>query len=416
MELVNFDGIENYLLGLGRPGVDYKIERMHDVMSGLGNPQNKLRVIHVAGTSGKTSTSYYVAALLQASGVKVGLTISPHISSIRERVQINLQPISEEEFVGYFQDFIQHIGEFSHTLSYFEIMIAFAYYVFEKEAVDYAVIEVGIGGLLDATNVISNDSKVCVITDIGFDHTALLGNTLGEIAAQKAGIITPHNHVVMYRQASDIMGVVRTRVKDMAATLEEIDPDVSAEASGVSVLPRYQQHNWNLAYKVWQYLAGRDSLAMTHALRDTFVIVPGRLEVYELDGKTIILDGAHNPQKMSTMLASLRTLYPDVHFSLGIAMKDDKDYISTLRVLLPLVSEVVGTIIYAEQDMRFQSVSEDRLADECQKNHVSFTWEPDHNAFLDKLRMSHESHILITGSLYLVSSIRSLLQDLQKQR
>ena len=191
-------------------------------MDYLGNPQNQLKVIHVAGTSGKTSTSYYAAALLAATGKKVGLTVSPHIAEINERVQINLLPMPEAEFCKELSEFLALIETSQINPSWFEFLIAFDYWEFAKQAADYAVVEVGLGGLLDGTNVIDRADKVCIITDIGLDHVRVLGHSLPEIAAQKAGIIQPRNVVFSYSQAANITDIIKNQAEQMQAELHLI--------------------------------------------------------------------------------------------------------------------------------------------------------------------------------------------------
>ena len=170
-------------------GDDLKLERVMKLMDVLGNPQDKLPVIHIAGTSGKTSTGYYMAALLKAGGKKAGLTISPHIDSVNERVQIGGSPLPEAEFCSELGNFLEIIRGAGQSPSYFELLYAFALWVFVRRGVDYAVVETGLGGLLDATNVTGRADKVCIITDIGFDHEYVLGSGLAQIAAQKIGIV-----------------------------------------------------------------------------------------------------------------------------------------------------------------------------------------------------------------------------------
>src|SRR5574344_2950696 len=176
-------------------GGDMQLDRMKLLMEYLGNPQDDLKVIHVAGTSGKTSTTYYIRALLQASSLKTGLTISPHIATIRERIQINGELVEEDSFVDYFNEFYDGVQGFDPKPTFFELVTAFAYWVFKKEKVDYAIIETGLGGRLDATNVVERTDKVSIITPIGFDHTDILGNTLKSIAGEKAEIIQPGSKV-----------------------------------------------------------------------------------------------------------------------------------------------------------------------------------------------------------------------------
>ena len=162
----------------------YTLDVMKALMEHLGNPQNQLRVLHVAGTSGKTSTAYYCAALLKEAGKKVGLSVSPHVDTVNERLQINGQPMPEAEFCKVLSEFLDVVAESGIKPSYFELLVAMTYWEFARQKVDYAVIEVGLGGLRDGTNVIERADKVCLITDIGLDHTEILGHTLTKITGE----------------------------------------------------------------------------------------------------------------------------------------------------------------------------------------------------------------------------------------
>ena len=406
--------ITNAVGNTQRLKADYNLDRMQKIMLVLGNPQDKVKVVHVAGTSGKTSTSYFIASLLQMNGKKVGLTVSPHIESIRDRVQINLVPLSEQHYAEYFAEFWQIVEPTHIELTYFEILVAFAYWVFAKEEVDYAVVEVGLGGLLDGTNVVMREDKVCVITDIGFDHVAILGNTLPEIAAQKAGIIQQNNLVLTYEQDPQIMEQITTRVGVKKAHLEIAAPEVSSDLqTAVQNLPLYQQHNWQLAYSVWMAIKELDNLndLSNDQLAKTMITVPGRQEVYENNGKTIILDGAHNPQKAEALAASLAQKYSGQKFALGLAIKEDKDYQATLGILLPLATKVIATKLMGSQDILFNSVATEKIADVCEKYSLPFGYKEDHQEFLNALLDQPDEFVLITGSLYLVSSIRGLLTN-----
>jgi dihydrofolate synthase/folylpolyglutamate synthase len=143
------------------------LDPVRKLLRAAGNPQNTLRVVHVAGTSGKTSTAYYVAALLKAAGKKVGLAVSPHVDNLNERVQLDLSPLPEAEFCAELGKYLELVKQTGVVLNHFELLYAFAYLQFARLGVDYAVVEVGVGGLLDATNTVDRDDKVCVITDIG---------------------------------------------------------------------------------------------------------------------------------------------------------------------------------------------------------------------------------------------------------
>lgn len=162
---------------------------MKHIMGLLGNPHDSLNIVHIAGTSGKTSTAYYLADMLTKSGLKVGLSVSPYVDIVTERFQFNMLPISEKMFSNKANELIDTLKKEKIRPSYFEFMTAFTYWIFAYLEVDYAVIEVGIGGTQDSTNVAQSKNKICVITDIGMDHMEILGNTIERISENKAGII-----------------------------------------------------------------------------------------------------------------------------------------------------------------------------------------------------------------------------------
>lgn len=273
-------------------GHRYSLDRMQALMKYLGNPQDKLRVVHIAGTSGKTSTAYYIAAMLHAGGYKVGLTVSPHVDGINERVQINGRPLEEAAFTKEFTRFLKLIEQFDDEPTYFEVLIAFVYWLFYKRSVDYEVIEVGLGGLLDGTNVAKRPDKICVITDIGLDHMDVLGQTVDKIAAQKAGIIHPHNKVFSYVQSDKVMAVIRNVAAKNQAELHEITPSARSTPSD---LPLFQRRNWYLANKVSEYILGTNGQSLSPAALATTVqtLVPARMEAIEVGDKTVIIDGSH---------------------------------------------------------------------------------------------------------------------------
>jgi dihydrofolate synthase/folylpolyglutamate synthase len=234
-------------------GKDITLARMGPLMNLLGNPQHKLTIIHIAGTSGKTSTTYYISALLIASGKKVGTTISPYIDTITERFQINLSPLEESEFALYLSTFLDIIDKAQLKPTYFELLIAFAYWYFVQVGVDYAVIETGLGGLQDSTNIADNPNKICVITDIGYDHMEILGHTIQEIAKQKAGIIHPHNVALMYHQSDAVIGEFQDWCGNVGAELhfhnqEELEERFIAPTV-LGGLPLFQRRNFLLAFE-----------------------------------------------------------------------------------------------------------------------------------------------------------------------
>src|ERR1035437_5231417 len=290
------------------PGTNtYTLDRMQALMEYLGNPQDKLCSVHVAGTSGNTSTSYYVSGLLSATGASVGLTVSPHVDEVNERVQINGIPLPEVVFCKDLNDFIDVVHDSGTTPSYFELLTAFAYWEFARQGLDYAVMEVGLGGLLDATNVVSRKDKVCVITDLGLDHVDILGKTLPEITKQKAGIITEGNHVFIHKQDLEVMHVIEEVCSQNSAVLHTYSSDKDDFLAELR-LPLFQQRNMHLAIQVAAYVLDRDkqSKLTREQIRGVASIqVPARMEIFKLVGKTLIIDGSHNSQKLRALTNSI---------------------------------------------------------------------------------------------------------------
>ncbi|HSX52949.1 MAG TPA: cyanophycin synthetase [Patescibacteria group bacterium] len=390
----------------------YSLDRMSKLMKELGNPQDNLKIIHVAGTSGKTSTCYYIAALLHAAGKKVGLTVSPHVDEVNERVQISLTPLSEPVFCQKLGKFIEVVNEKGLEPSYFELLVAFAYWIFAQEKVDYAVIEVGLGGLLDGTNVIHRPDKVCVITDIGLDHTQVLGNTLAKIAAQKAGIIQDHNPVFMYSQGSEVMEPIIERCKHMHAQLHQIgkpDEDLYNE------LPPFQQRNYHLAQSVFDFVAQSSDLTKlndSQKSKAAHTLIPARMEVLKRSGKTIIIDGSHNAQKMEAVVAGVHKLYKGqpVAALVGFVDSEQERAAGALEKLHLLTESLIVTSFSGEQDTPKFSVNPKDIANTANEvgfKHVTIVTEPE--VAFAKLLMRSEPVLLVTGSFYLLNHIRPLV-------
>ncbi len=261
------------------------------------------------------------------------------------------------------EDFCRELGEFwdiamatNLQASYFEILVAFAYWEFARLELDYVVMEVGVGGLLDGTNVIQNENKVCVITDIGLDHTKLLGGTIPEIAFQKAGIIERHNNVFMYEQSEDVMWVVRKRCEEKEADLHAVDANERTEGFG---LPLFQRRNLHLARRTADYVLQRDGrreLIDVEVRKAAEIIVPGRMEIFKVKGKTLIVDGAHNEQKMTALVNSIHAAFPDQALAAMVSAVHGQDerWQKSLGVLLPNISTCIVTSFHQEEDDRIK--------------------------------------------------------------
>lgn len=378
----------------------FTLDTTRQLATSVGNPEERLRVVHLAGTSGKTTTSYYAAGLLQASGQKVGLTVSPHIVSIRERVQLNGRPIAETKFIGYFNEFFALVEATSLTPSYFEFMMVFALWVFDREQVDYAVVETGLGGLHDTSNICRRPDKICIITDIGYDHMHILGNTLGEIAAQKAGIIAPENIAVMYGQAPEIMKSVQTAIDREDAVLK-LAPEVKSST--------YFERNFNLAVYGYEAVAARDGLHSLSQSEKQQVFdethVPGRLEKIVVEKTSFILDGAHNEQKLSALFSTLDALEGTGKRPVVLALKADKDIRAVSKIIALHASEIVTTEFRNMQDTPVQATPAEELAGLFDEASAVIPLEKGLQYFLDR----DVPVVLVTGSFFAVSEARAWL-------
>jgi dihydrofolate synthase / folylpolyglutamate synthase len=431
---------------------DTKLERVRALMALIGNPQDQLRIVHIAGTSGKTSTAYYMTALLvaagqqsgqhmndfddtdddvndvqasvidqsvgQKAGFKVGLTVSPHIDSVAERVQINGQPLPEAEFCRELGEFLDIIDKAAERPSYFELLYGLALWSFVRHGCRYAVVETGVGGLRDATNVITRADKVCVITDIGLDHMHILGDTLAAITAQKIGIVQDGNQVFMYAQAAEIMQVVEQWTSQHQAPVQLVNERQEQQAYGDNLitLADYQARNWLLAYRVYQYLEQRDSLPRLarQVLQTTQQVqVPARMDIRQISGKTLVMDGAHNAQKMAAFVDSFQQLYPGIRPVVLLGLKDGKDYESVVPLLVPLASRIITTTFHTAQDLPAHAMDPVVLAEAFRAAGVTQVQSlPDQHQAFQAMLAAPETVCVITGSFYLLAQMRATNREL----
>jgi dihydrofolate synthase/folylpolyglutamate synthase len=400
-------------------GRDITVKRMLPLMEVLGNPQCSLKIIHVAGTSGKTSTSYYIAALLTSAGHKTGLTVSPHVDSITERLQVNMQPLTEDEFCAALNEFLQIITEADLQPTYFELLIALAYWYFAKIGVNYAVIETGLGGLQDSTNVATNTDKLCVLTDIGYDHQHVLGKTLPEITAQKAGIIHPGNEVLMYQQNAEVMTAIEQRCREQGTHMHvfgQAELEAKIHIESFNDLPDFQKRNWLLANEVYSFLSARDGLKTLpdEKLEQTLQVrVPGRMDMRIIGQKTIIMDGAHNQQKMQAFVQSFKHQFPEQKATVLLGMKAGKEYDEVLPLLQPITDSLIICEFSAVQDTHIEAVTTEDLENAAKNigyTHVIISKNPN-QAYQQLLDSAGEIGI-ITGSFYLLGEIRKLHKEL----
>ena len=311
----DYAAVTAYLFGLKPQGTKFGIDRIRPLAAALGHPERALPVIHVAGTNGKGSVSAMLDAILRATGWRVGLYTSPHLVKLGERVQVDRQLLSEAEitaYVGELRPLAERIahGQPEDHASFFEFMTAMAFLQFARKRCDIGVIETGLGGRLDATNIVM--PEVSVITSISVDHAEYLGSELGKIAAEKAGIIKPGRAVVIGRMPAEAEQVIRAVAKERGAPLVSV-----AEVFGGDV-ERYPVTNLEGDYQRWN--AATASLAaralaprwritdevITRALRH--VDWPGRWQRVSVGGRLTILDASHNPEGAQVLDTSLAHL------------------------------------------------------------------------------------------------------------
>lgn len=387
----------------------YTLERMRKLMDTLGNPQNAYKVVHIAGTSGKTSTAYYTSAFLTQAGKKTGLAVSPHVDELNERAQIGLLPLTERKFCSELSIFLRLVEKTNLHPTYFEVLTAFAFWEFKRQKCEYAVIEVGLGGLLDATNVISSKQKLNVITDIGIDHEQVLGKTLDRIAAQKAGIIQPYNKVVCYEQGAEVMDIIREAAQQQQAELHEVWPLSVAELP--HHLPLFQRRNWYLAYTTYGILAERDGLREleeTELIRTAQIFIPARMEKRLIRKRTVIMDGAHNVQKLETLVASIKHDYPKQKMPVLLSFVTTKQarISECIEVLLPICQQIIITSFHTASNERV-SVDPLKIAEACEAlGYQNYTVIDNPEQAYKSLLSTKTDVCLVTGSFYLLNHIR----------
>lgn len=417
MKITSIASAENFLFGYIPQATIYKfpgslgLDRTKKLLSLLGSPQNELSVVHIAGTSGKGSTAYLISKLLHAHGFRVGLHVSPHLTDIRERFQIDDSLISEKEFCAFLTQIIPAIDKIKRSRygspTYFEIITALAFYIFYKKKVNYAVVETGLGGWYDATNVVDLQNKLCILTRIGIDHTAILGNTLAKIALHKAHIIQKGNTVIMIRQKKAVQNVVEKFVKKQNAHLITVSKDTT-----LTLKPEgdFQKENASLAIRVLTYLSGRDSFRVDERkIRDVLLnmTIKGRFEIFEKNGKKIIIDGAHNPQKMSVFTKALKKKFPDRKFTFVVAFKEGKDMKGMLKYVFPLADKIICTQFWVNTTYSKVALSTNPEKIASLLNKFAFG-----NIVVEKNlekallgAFDDKNDVIITGSLYLLSEV-----------
>jgi dihydrofolate synthase/folylpolyglutamate synthase len=345
------------------------LERITLLCDLLGSPNTAYPSIHLTGTNGKSSTARMIDALLQGFGLRPGRYTSPHLDSVTERITLDGQPISEERFVEVWDEiapFVELVdSRMPQPMTFFEVLTAMAFAAFADAPVDVAVLEVGLGGAWDATNVVQ--AQTAVVLPVGLDHVPLLGTTLAEIATEKAGIVHPGATVILAQQPPEAAEVLLRRCAEVGATVarEGLEFGVVERATAVGgqllslqglsgryddiYLPLHGAHQAANAAAalaaVEAFLGGGDKgMLDVDLVREGFARTasPGRLEVVRTS-PTVLLDAAHNAHGMAATVAALSDAFAFTHLVAVVAVLGDKDALAMLEVLEPAVASVVVT-------------------------------------------------------------------------
>lgn len=420
--------------------IDPTLDRVLAVCELLGDPQRAFRVVHITGTNGKTSTSRMVERLLREHGLRTGRFTSPHLTRVTERIAIDGEPISDERFVEVWQDVapyvhmvdVRSLEQGGPRLSFFEVFTVMAFAAFADAPVEVAVLEVGLGGRWDATNVADGD--VAVILPIAFDHERYLGHTLVEIANEKAGIIKDGATVVIAPQHDDVEGVLLQVAAEHGARVVRDGVDLAVVDRQIAVggqlltlrgmggvytdvfLPLYGEHQ---AHNALAALAAVEALVNGGAALDGDVMgaafadvdSPGRLEVIRTS-PTVLVDAAHNPAGVAALVEAVEEAFEFTRLVGVVGVLNDKDPENILAGLEPLLAEVVITHVSSPRSMDVHDLAEIAI-DVFGEDRVHIEERLDAAIDLAVARAESEEQygagVLVTGSVVLVAEARILL-------
>ena len=354
---MNIEEALSYIHSVSWKGTIPGLERVRELLKRIGNPQDALKFVHIAGTNGKGSTAAMLASILRCAGCRTGLYTSPYILRFNERIQVNGESISDEALCALTEFIRPHADSMAEHPSEFELVTAIGMEYFRREQCDIVVCEVGMGGDWDATNVIRT-TEAAVITNIGLDHTQYLGDTVEAIARTKGGIVKPGRPCVLYRQQPSVEAVLEEICTERCAPLVKADFDairpLSAGLEGqvfdwkdlkslrLPLLGAHQLNNACVALTTIEVLRGRNWSIPDAAIREGLARVrwPGRFEVLRRD-PLFIVDGGHNPQCLEALEEALNAYLPGKKLVFLNGVMADKDYGDMFRRLIPHAREFV---------------------------------------------------------------------------
>lgn len=423
----------DFITGTQKFGQNLGLARMECMLAHLGNPHRQLRAIHIAGTNGKGSAAAIISEVLMRSGWRVGLYTSPYIEQFNERIQIDRKNIPDEDlarYTGQVRGAVEAcVAQGLEHPTEFEIITTIMFLYFRDEAPDYCVIEVGLGGDLDSTNVIT--PVLSVITSISFDHMNVLGNTLTEIATAKAGIIKPGVPVVAYPQAPEAEAVLRARAQEMGAQLQFVDANEVSflgfdETKGVQRL-RYQTGDWDftaelrllgihqqvnslLAVTALRTLSRIQNLDLTvAAITESLAAVRwmGRFEILNED-PLVIIDGAHNVDGIRQLKRSLDFYFPERPYVLILGILADKD----THQMADIIARGAHSVICVTPHSDRASLARD-LYEYIESFNERASYEEDYGQALRSAlaQCPDDGYVIASGSLYMVGDMRGVMRQ-----
>jgi dihydrofolate synthase / folylpolyglutamate synthase len=396
---VTFEQAERYLLGLELFGMRFGLDRMRRLMTALGSPQERFRSIHVVGTNGKSSTARMTSAILERHGVRTGTYLSPHLVSFTERIRIAERDVEPERFAAAVTRAARAAEKVNRTLdsddrvTQFEALTAAAYSEMAEADAEVAVIEAGLGGRYDATNVIP--SEVQVLTNVGLEHTRWLGPTIRDIAGEKLAVVRAGSTLVIGPDLDpDALALAR---ETPAARI------VVAEETGIVPVARgsFQRRNFALARAAAEALIGElDDQAVCAAAAST--LVPGRFELVGREPETVI-DGAHNPAGMRALAESLPEWLDGRELVTVVSILDDKDAAAMLQALIPYTTHIVCTTNANPRALPPATLQS--LARQLGFEAVSTERDPRAALAAARERSGPDGAVLATGSIYLIADL-----------
>ena len=439
------DSFINYELKHPQGPLSFQLDRVEKFLGLIGNPHKKIKCLHVAGTKGKGSTCAFIAYMLQSAGYRVGLYTSPHLNDFKERIRIlNPQVSNQNEqdvFSGKITDaginrlieslapFIEqvHVDQRLGPLTFFEVLTVMAIYYFYQTQVDFAVLETGLGGRLDATNVV--DSLVCGLTPISLDHTQLLGKTVEEIAEEKAAIIKSKKQIVVVApQPLAAREIINKRCQQIQTKAIFVGEDIrceflSQDSKGqrfnircihreyknleTSLLGRHQMMNTAVALSMLESLQQQGFDMEPEAIQQGIAQTrwPGRFEIIS-QNPLIILDGAHNPASCRVLTDTVKEIFPNKKIILVLGISDDKDKIGICHQLNTIVHQVILT---KSKHPRAYEFKNDELKDLFPAKNSSSIPDVQEAIEFARDKVDPQSLVLVTGSLFVVGEAREIL-------